>query len=162
MQDLSPATLDARGMRIAIAVSRYHEAITGALCDGALRCWADAGGGADELLVVPAAGTFELTAVCDAIARYHRPEAIVALGCVISGETTHDRHIADAVAGGLTAVTTRTGVPIAFGVLTCQTLEQARARAGGDRGNKGCEAMTAAIHTVATIRTVQAAAGRTT
>ena len=90
--------------------------------------------------------------VCRAQAVRGDFDAVVALGCIISGETDHDRHIASAVATGLTMITVDTSVPVAFGVLTCRTLEQALARAGGDRGNKGAEAMAAAIETARTLR----------
>ncbi|MHC4141592.1 MAG: 6,7-dimethyl-8-ribityllumazine synthase, partial [Planctomycetota bacterium] len=70
-------------------------------------------------------------AACGALAARNDIDAVVALGCVVSGETTHDRYIASAVAHGLTMITVQTGVPVAFGVLTCQNMDQARARAGG-------------------------------
>ena len=79
--------------------------------------------------------------------------AIVALGCVISGETTHDQYINHAVSQGLTSISVRTGVPVAFGLLTCASFGQAEARAGGEKGNKGAEAMAAALELA---RTVQA------
>ena len=82
--------------------------------------------------------------------------AAAAIGCVISGETTHDRFICQAVANGLTDVTVRFGLPIAFGVLTCQSIEQARERSGGSKGNKGAEAMAAAIRTFHAIAAVTA------
>ena len=157
MRTPTPSNLDARGMRIAVVVSRYHDDVTAALRDGAACRFADSGGDAGDLILVAAAGAFELTAICTGLAERPHPDAIVALGCVISGETTHDRYICEAVANGLTGITVRTGVPIAFGLLTCQTLDQARERAGGTRGNKGDEAMAAAIETVATLRQLRAA-----
>ncbi len=157
MQDhLQPET-SAVGLRIAVAVSRYHARITDALCEAAIDCFRSAGGAEELLVVVRAAGTFELTALCRALASRGDLDAVVALGCVISGETPHDRYIASAVASGLTMITVQTGVPVAFGVLTCDTFEQALARAGGDHGNKGAEAMAAAIDTAQTIRTLDLA-----
>ena len=143
----------AAGLRIGIAVSRYHAEITDALRLGAVRQFTDAGGEADQLEIVPVPGAFELTAVCRALADRHL-DAIVAIGCVITGETTHDKHIASAVCHGLTSVTVQTGIPIALGVLTCATMEQARARAGGAKGNKGAEAMAAAIRMARIIETL--------
>jgi 6,7-dimethyl-8-ribityllumazine synthase len=105
---------------------------------------------------VEAPGAFELTAVCRALAARGDLDAVAAIGCIISGETTHDRYLASAVAQGLTMITVQTGVPIAFGVLTCQSPEQATARATGTR-SKGAEAMSAAIEAC---RAVRAAAGR--
>ncbi len=142
----------AEGLRIGVAVSRYHEEITSALRDGAVRRFTEAAGAPDDLEIVPAPGAYELVAICRALARRGDLDALVALGCVISGETEHDRYIAQAVAGGLAMITVETGVPIAFGVLTCRTPEQAAARAGGKRGNKGAEAMAAAIETARTVR----------
>ena len=133
-------------------MSRYHARITDSLCAAAIDCFRSAGGAEELLEVVRAAGTFELTAVCRALTDRGDLDAVVALGCVISGETPHDRYIASAVTTGLTMITVHTGCPIAFGVLTCDTLEQALARAGGDHGNKGADAMAAAIDTAHTIR----------
>ena len=153
---LQPET-SAVGLRIAVAVSRYHARITDALCAAAVDCFRSSDGEEDLLEVVPTAGAFDLTAVCVALANRGDLDAVVALGCVISGETPHDQYIASAVASGLTMITVRTGVPVSFGVLTCSSLEQALARAGGDHGNKGTEAMAAAIATAQTIRALEPA-----
>ena len=83
---------------------------------------------------------------------------MVTLGCVLTGETTHDRYICDAVANGLARLSILTGTPAAFGVLTCQTIEQARERAGGAKGNKGVEAMHATINAARTIESIRAGA----
>ena len=154
MHEQLQSETSAAGLRIAVAVSRYHARITDALCAAAIDRFRSAGGDEELLEVLPAAGAFELTAVCRALANRGGLDAVVALGCIISGETPHDRYIASAVATGLTMITVRTGCPIAFGVLTCGTIEQALARAGGAHGNKGAEAMAAAIDTSQTIRTL--------
>lgn len=147
------ASSSAAGLRIGVAVSRYHAGITEALRDGAVTRFTEAGGDPDDLEIVTVPGAFELPAACRALA--DRPlDAVVALGCVIAGETDHDRHIASAVCHGLAAITTSTGVPITLGVLTCRTMEQARARAGGDKGNKGAEAMAAAIEMARILQTL--------
>jgi len=143
---------NASGLHVALVVSRYHARITDALYAAATECFQSAGGCIENLEIVHTPGAFELTAVCRAQAVRGEFDVVVALGCVISGETDHDRYIASAVATGLTMITVQTGVPIAFGVLTCRTLAQALARAGGDRGNKGAEAMAAAIETARTLR----------
>jgi 6,7-dimethyl-8-ribityllumazine synthase len=147
------ASFSAAGLRIAIAVSRYHDVITGPLRDAAVACYTEAGGMASDLEVVTVPGAFELTAAARLLASGDDVDAVVALGCILSGETTHDRYIASAVAHGLTMVTVETGVPVAFGVLTCQSLAQARERAGGEHGNKGTEAMAAAIEIAHLART---------
>jgi len=131
--------------RVAIVVSRYNDSITGPMREGAMRAFASSGGRSEDLVVIEAPGAFELPAISAAAATTGRFDAIVALGCVIRGETSHDRHIASAVADGLTRISVETGIPVAFGVLTVDTVEQARARAGGAKGNKGEEAMHAAL-----------------
>lgn len=157
MYDQLQPEASAAGLRVGVAVSRYHDRITDAMRASAVECFRSAGGAEADLRVVPAAGAFELTAVCRALAVSGDVDAVVALGCVITGETDHDRYIASAVASGLTMITVETGVPVAFGVLTCANLEQAAARAGGDLGNKGGEAMLAAIQTARTLQALGAA-----
>lgn len=145
---------NAHGLRIGLVVSDYHSSITHPLRDGAAAAFREAGGRDGDLLVVPAPGAFELTAICRALVHRGDLHAVVALGCIMTGETTHDQHIATAVAHGLTSITVETGIPVCFGVLTCQTMDQARARAGGDVGNKGVEAMAAAISVSRTVEAV--------
>ncbi len=139
---------------VAIIVSRYNETVTGAMLDGAVQAYLDRGGEAASLTIVEAPGAYELVALANAAADRHK--AVVCLGCVIRGETPHDEHVARAVAHGLADVTVKTGIPVAFGVLTTLDAAQAKARAGlagggkakgqaGARGNKGAEAMHAAL-----------------
>ena len=149
----------AAGLRIGLAVSGYHAEITDAMRDAAIERFTAAGGAAEDLVIVAVPGAFELTAVCRALAAGNDLDAVVAIGCIVTGETTHDRYIASAVAHGLTLITVETGVPVAFGVLTCQSLDQARARAGGELGNKGAQAMAAAIATGQTVKTLQSGQG---
>lgn len=163
MHEHSSPSLDASRLRIAIAASRYHAEITDSMCRAAKAVYTNAGGMPHNLHVIPTAGTFELTAICRALAaqsqRSGQPvfDALVALGCVITGQTTHDQYIAQSVVQGLTAITVQTGVPIGFGVLTCQSLEQARQRSSSSGGsaNKGAEAMTAAIQSAISIQMIQ-------
>jgi 6,7-dimethyl-8-ribityllumazine synthase len=165
MHDADSANMDASSLRIGVAVSRYHREITDGLLAGAREAFQHAGGAGDRLVVMNAPGTWELTVVCRSMAlletRAGRPmlDAIVALGCVLTGETTHDQYIAQGVTQGLTATMTQTGVPIALGVLTCQTIEQARARSAWpvlkDGSNKGVEAMRAAIASTKVLRALQ-------
>jgi len=150
-------TSAADGLRLGIAVSRYHEAITQALRDGAIGAFMQAGGSRDDLIVTETPGAFELTAVCRALARRTDIDGVVAIGCVITGETTHDQFIVNSVVQGVTRLVVQIGKPIGFGVLTCQTIEQARARAGGEKGNKGAEAMTAVLETIHAMREIESA-----
>lgn len=140
-------TLDARGVRPAIVVSRFNPEITESLLAGALDELERLGGDRAAARVVRVPGAFELPVAAGALARSGTVDAVVALGCLIHGETAHDRVIADAVAGALAALSAHTGVPIGFGVLTVGSIEQARARAGGERGNKGADALAAAVET---------------
>jgi 6,7-dimethyl-8-ribityllumazine synthase len=133
-------------------VSRYHHEITDSLKAGAIEAFRTAGGREENLHIVAAPGSWELVSICAAAASAGEFDAVVALGCIIKGETSHDQHIAAAVANGLMQAGVAHGVPIAFGVLTCENVQQARARAGGSAGNKGVEAMSAAIEAAQTIR----------
>ena len=158
MYDRLKSEHSGKGLRIGLVVSRYHASVTEALRDAAAALFAEAGGATEDLTIVPAPGAFELPTLCRALAVRGDIDAIVAIGCVIKGETSHDQHISDAVAQGLTQLSVDTGVPIAFGVLTCHTMEQAEARSGRsgtDKPNKGAEAMAAAIETACTLRALQ-------
>ncbi len=126
------------------------------MAQGACEAFKDAGGEVDSLIHVAAPGAFEVVVICAALAARADVDAVVAIGCVLTGETSHDRFLCDAVAHGLTDVSIRTEKPVAFGVLTCLTLEQARARAGGSKGNKGAEAMRAAIAATRTVQAIRA------
>lgn len=142
------------GKAVGIVVSRYNPRVTEPLLEGASRTLLGAGLAAERLVVARVPGAFELPLAADRLAAAGGFDAILCLGAIIRGETTHDRHIADAVAGGIEAVARARGIPVVFGVLTCQTLEQALARAGGDatvprHSHKGEECAQAAIEMVA-------------
>ena len=113
------------GKRVGIVVSRYNPRVTEPLLEGAARVLLGAGLAVDRLVVARVPGAFELPLAADRLAAAGGFDAILCLGAIIRGETTHDRHIADAVAGGIEAVARARGIPVVFGVLTCQTLEQA-------------------------------------
>lgn len=133
--------------RVAILVSQYNERVTSRLLDGALECCDAAGLPRDRVDVVWLPGAFELCGAAAALAGTARYVAIVALGAVVRGETAHFDFVAGEAARGLNEVAVRHGLPVAFGVLTTDTMAQAMARAGGDAGNKGYEAAEAAIRT---------------
>jgi 6,7-dimethyl-8-ribityllumazine synthase len=142
------------GLRIAVAVSRFNEQITRRLLAGALEALAACGVAEDLVDVAWAPGAFDLPTVAGALARARRYDAIVCLGCVIRGETTHDRYVASGAATGLARVAADCGVPVTFGVLTVQTLEQAEARSGGAYGNKGEDAALAAVELADVLRQI--------
>ena len=146
------------GLRVAVLVARWNTDITDRLRDGALGALARMRVRPGDVTVVEVPGAFELPAAAAAAARTRRFDAIVALGCVLKGETDHDRHIACACAHGLVDVSVETGVPVGFGVITADTLAQAKARsderrgAGGKGGHKGIEAAEAAVRLANAIR----------
>lgn len=133
------------GIRVAIAVSRYNASLTERLLEGAIATLTAAGVDAERIEIARVPGAFELPLAADRLAGSGRFAAVVCLGVVIRGETSHDRHINTAVATGIEAVSRQRSVPVSFGVLTCETAAQAEARAGGAVGNKGEEATTAAL-----------------
>jgi 6,7-dimethyl-8-ribityllumazine synthase len=155
MRETMERTTSAKGLRLAIAVSRYHHEVTAALERGAVEAFEAAEGDRGGLTVVPSAGAFELIAVSGALVRRPDVDGVAALGCVIRGETPHDQYICQSVADGLQHLIVKHGKPIAFGLLTCLNLEQAKARSGGAQGNKGAEAMTALIETVGAMRRIE-------
>jgi 6,7-dimethyl-8-ribityllumazine synthase len=130
---------------VAIAVSRFNGDITSKLLDGALGALGEAGVTRDAIDVVPVPGAFELPLGAMALARTRRYACVVALGCVIRGDTPHFEFVAGEAASGLQLATLETGVPVSFGVLTCDTRAQAEDRAGGKEGNKGADAARSAL-----------------
>jgi len=146
---------DARGLRFALVVSRFNEDITRRLRDAAEAALRTAGADeAIELFEVP--GAFELPFAARSVALSRKVDAIVCLGCIVRGETPHFDYLASAVAHGLMAAQTGTGVPMAFGVLTVNALAEAEARSQPDETNKGWEAAAAAIEMARLARRVVA------
>lgn len=140
------------GGRVAMVVSRYHERITSRLLEGAMVVCLEAGIPDADVDVFWVAGAFELGVIASAAAHSGRYAAIVALGAVIRGETPHFNYVAGETAAALSRTATDALVPVGFGLLTCDTMEQAEARAGGAAGNKGREAAAAALRTADLIR----------
>ncbi len=136
----------------AIIVSRFNDLVTRRLLDGALETFRRHGAKDEQLTVVWAPGAFELPQLAQHLASSKKFSAIVALGAVIQGETTHHDYINHQVAAGLMHTAQETGIPVLFGVLTCENLDQALNRAGGKAGNKGTEAALAAIEMVNTLK----------
>jgi 6,7-dimethyl-8-ribityllumazine synthase len=142
----APAPLRPAGSaRFALVVSRFNEAITNRLLDGARSALLEAGAAADRIVAYHVPGAFELPQAARRAAETGNYDAVVCLGCVIRGETPHFEYISAAVANGLMAAAGETGVPMAFGVLTTDSWDQALARAGDGRDNKGFEAAAAAL-----------------
>jgi 6,7-dimethyl-8-ribityllumazine synthase len=147
---------DGAGLRIAVAVSRFNEGVTRRLLQGALGALRKCRVAEDEVDVAWTPGAFDLPVVAQALVRSGRYDAVVCLGCVIRGETTHDRYVALGATTGLLQVSLESSLPVTFGVLTTQTLEQAEARSGGPHGNKGEDAALAAVELVNLLRRIRA------
>jgi 6,7-dimethyl-8-ribityllumazine synthase len=138
--------LDAKGLKFAIVVARFNAEITAKLLEGARGALEKSQADTVDVFKVP--GSFELPLAAKQLALTGRYDGIVALGCVIRGETPHFDFVAATSASGILDVMLETSVPIAFGVLTTNTVEQAQARADGNRGNKGFDAAMTAIEMV--------------
>lgn len=145
MSQVIEGSLDSRGLKFAIVVSRFNSFITDRLLDGALDALSRSGYNVDELEIIKVPGAWELPVAAKALAGQRRHDAIIALGAVIRGETPHFDYVAGHAASGLAQVQSETGVPVAFGVLTTNTVEQAIDRAGAKAGNKGFDAAMTAI-----------------
>lgn len=135
----------AAGRRIAIVVSRFNANITSRLLEGALQALRAHGAEDGALTVVHVPGAFELPLAAKQVALKRAVQAVICLGAVIRGETPHFEYVAAQAAEGIAAVARECGVPVTFGVITADTMEQALARAGGGAGNKGYEAAMAAL-----------------
>ncbi len=136
---------DASGLKFAIVVARFNSFITDRLLVGALDALQRSGAKSVDIEIVKVPGSWELPLAVKALAELKRFDAIVALGAVIRGETPHFDHVANQAAAGLASAGLESGVPVAFGVLTTNTVEQAIDRAGGKSGNKGFDAAMTAI-----------------
>ena len=146
--------LDAAGLRFAIVVARFNSFVTSRLLEGALDALKRHG--ADNFTVVNVPGAWELPVAVKALAQPATYDAIIALGAVIRGDTPHFDYVAGHAASGLAAVQSDSGIPIAFGVLTTNTVEQAVDRAGAKSGNKGFDAAMTAIEMCNLLKQIRA------
>jgi len=144
--------LDGAGLRVAIVVSRFNRAVTEALLDGALEGLGTHGVADDAIDVLRVPGAFEITVAAEQCAASGRYAAVVCLGAVVRGETPHFEFIAREVSRGVNEVACRHRIPVAFGVLTTDTMDQALARAGSGHGNKGFEAAVTALEMATLLR----------
>ena len=151
LRDLRPSPSRLRGKRVALVASRFNAAITSALVEGARAALEQAGIARHAIQTVWVPGAFELPVMAAAVIAAQRPDAVVALGCLIKGETPQYAAIGEAVAQGLTQVALAGHVPVTFGVVIAETAGQARARAGlaGRQGNRGADAAFAAVAMIA-------------
>jgi len=149
--DLNTA-LDGDGLRFGLVAARFNGGVVEHLVSGARSCLLQHGVCEDDILVVRVPGAWEIPAALDVLADSGRVDGLVALGAVVRGETPHFDYICNECASGCARVAARTGVAVGFGVLTCNDLQQAEARAGGEAGNKGVEAAEAALEMTNLVR----------
>lgn len=147
--------MSAASPRVAIVAARFNDFIVSSLLRGAIGAWEAAGGAAERLTILRVPGAFELPVAARQCAQSRRHDAVVALGCVIRGDTAHFDFVAGECARGLMQVSVDTGVPVMFGVLTVDTVEQALQRAAVRAGNKGGEAMQGALEMIATLGSLE-------
>lgn len=157
MTEIESST-DGAELRILVVVSRFNETETDQLLEGALEALAERGVGGDDVVVARVPGAFELPGAIGVALRHGEYDGVVALGCVIRGETPHFDYVAGEAARGIQALAVAHDVPIGFGVLTTDTREQALARAGGPRGNKGRDTALTTLEMVHLYRSLAARA----
>ncbi len=146
--------LNAADSTFAIVVSRFNDLITKRLLEGAIDTVVRHGGNADKITVAWVPGSFEIPLAASKLAKSGKYSAVVCLGAVIQGSTTHHEYINSQVAAGIMSVTRESGIPVTFGVITCESMDQALDRAGGKVGNKGHEATLAAIEMINLLKNI--------
>lgn len=149
--------LQGQGLRVGIVVARFNDFITSQLLDGAKAALSRHGVRDEEITVVSVPGAFEIPLVSKKMAESGKHDAVISLGAVIRGETGHYEHVAGEAAKGVANASVSTGVPVIFGILTTETLEQAINRAGGKSGNNGYSAGVAAVEMANLIRALDTA-----
>lgn len=149
--------LSAAGLRFAVVVSRFNAFVTEKLLEGALDALKQAGAGTDMVDVIGIPGAFEFPVTVRALAATKKYDGVVCLGAVIRGDTPHFDYVAGEAARGIATASAETGVPMAFGILTTNTVQQAEDRAGGKDGNKGFEAAMTTIEMANLLRSLRAA-----
>ncbi len=155
MSKVFEGQLSAAGLRIAIVISRFNSFITERLLGGAMDALTRTGADQDLIDVIKVPGSWEVPMVAAELARAHRYDAVICLSAVIRGETPHFDYVAAEAAKGVAHASYETGVPVAFGVLTTNTLEQAIDRAGAKGGNKGFDAAMSAIEMANLLRSLR-------
>jgi len=154
MPNVIPLTQLTADDRFAVVVARWNEAITRKLLDGAVATLSQHGVAEDAIDVAWVPGSFEIPLVAQRMATSGQYAAVLCLGAVIRGETSHDEHINRAVSLAISQIALAANVPVLFGVLTCETMEQAIHRAGGNVGNKGADCAEAALHMVGLLKSL--------
>ncbi len=150
-------SVDGKGLRICVIDTSWNEFIVGRLTEGALSTLRRHGVTDDDITHVTVAGAFEVPLAAQTAAQTGRYDAVVALGCVIRGATAHFDFVAGEAAKGIAKVSLDTGIPVVFGILTTETIEQAVERAGTKLGNKGAESASVAVETARTLQAIKEA-----
>ncbi|MFO8057330.1 MAG: 6,7-dimethyl-8-ribityllumazine synthase [bacterium] len=152
MPRIIEGNLDAKGLGFAVVVSRFNDFITGKLMEGCLDGLARHGAEDDDISVIKVPGSFEMPVIVKKLARSGDYDAVIALGAIIRGSTPHFEYVAAEATKGIAQAMLETGVPVAFGVITSDTIEQAVERAGTKSGNKGYDAAMSAIEMCRVLR----------
>ena len=145
MSNIIEGKLDAKGLRVGLLVSRFNSFVSERLVEGAIDALLRHGGEQEDISVVRVPGAFEIPPTAKQMAESGRYDAIVCLGAVIRGATPHFEYVSAEVSKGVASVSIDSGIPVTFGVLTTDTIEQAIERAGSKAGNKGFDAAVAAV-----------------
>ena len=146
--------IDAKGLKFGLVVSRFNNFINDRLLEGALDALTRNGAEAENLFIVKVPGAFEIPLTAKKMANSGMYDAVICLGCVIRGATPHFEYISSEVAKGIAKVSLESGVPVSFGVITADNLEQAIERAGTKSGNKGWDAALSAIEMINLFKTM--------
>jgi 6,7-dimethyl-8-ribityllumazine synthase len=154
MANVVDGTKDARGLKIGIIVSRFNHFVTEKLLDGAIDAFKSHGGAEEDLTIVRVPGAFEIPLVLERMASGGKHDALVCLGAVIRGDTPHFEYVCDAVTRGIGDAVRAYKIPIGFGVLTTDNVQQAMDRAGTKDGNKGYEALLTAVEMIHVIERI--------
>jgi 6,7-dimethyl-8-ribityllumazine synthase len=154
MANVVDGTKDARGLKIGIIVSRFNHFVTEKLLDGAIDAFKSHGGAEEDLTIVRVPGAFEIPLVLERMASGGKYDALVCLGAVIRGDTPHFEYVCDAVTRGIGDAVRAYKIPIGFGVLTTDNVQQAMDRAGTKDGNKGYEALLTAVEMIHVIERI--------
>lgn len=144
--------INGEGMRFGVIRARFNEEVTQGLLDGALEVLKEAGVKDKDVTVVEVPGSYEIPVIASSMARSKDYDGVLALGCIIKGETSHDHHLATAVLNAMSMISVETGVPVTAGVLTVNNLEQAGVRSGSTEMNRGRESAATALEMVETLK----------
>ncbi|MBI4372525.1 MAG: 6,7-dimethyl-8-ribityllumazine synthase [Candidatus Omnitrophica bacterium] len=155
MARIIEGSYSAKGLRFGLVVSRFNEFVTKSMLEGALNELRRSGASDADLHVVWVPGAYEIPFACQSLSESKPLDALVAIGCIIRGETTHYEHLAQAVCEGIQKVALEQRIPIGFGVITVENMAQAMERSGGKQGNKGREAARSALEMVHVVQSLQ-------